>query len=83
LKPVDPLAQPMEVRELPRTAREEPMYLRKEQARLRRADVVGGAAAAPDQSVAIEDRMDGALGGTPDIAVETPDRQSRRILRAP
>jgi hypothetical protein len=40
-------------------------------------------AAAPDQSVAIEDRMDGALGGTPDIAVEAPDHQSSLILRAP
>jgi hypothetical protein len=41
-------------------------------------------AAAPDQSVAIENRMDGALGGTPDImAVEAPDQQSSWILRAP
>jgi hypothetical protein len=40
-------------------------------------------AAAPDQSVTIEDRMDGALGGTSDIAVEAPDQQSSRILRAP
>jgi hypothetical protein len=42
-------------------------------------------AAAPDHSVAIEDRMDmsGALGGPPDIAVEAPDEQSSRILQAP
>jgi hypothetical protein len=40
-------------------------------------------AAAPDQAVAIEDRMDGALGGTRDIAVEAPDQQSSRMLRAP
>ena len=43
----------------------------------------GAARAAPDPSVAIEDRMDGALGGTPDIAVEAPDQQSPRALRAP
>jgi hypothetical protein len=40
-------------------------------------------AAAPEQSVAIEDGMDGALGGPPDIAVEAPDQQCSRILRAP
>jgi len=40
-------------------------------------------AAAPERSVAIEVRMDGALGGTPGIAVEEPDQQSLRILRAP
>jgi len=33
--------------------------------------------------MAIEDRMDGAPGGTPDIAVEAPDQQGSRILRVP
>jgi len=30
-------------------------------------------AAAPDQAMAIEDRMDGAFGRNPNIAVEPPD----------
>jgi hypothetical protein len=40
-------------------------------------------AAAPDQAVAIEHRMDGALGRNSDIAVEPPDQQLADLARAP
>jgi hypothetical protein len=63
---------------------EEPMYLRKEQARLRRA---------PTRSEERPPRLTSPwrlrtawmvlLADPLDIAVEAPDRQSRRILRAP
>jgi hypothetical protein len=48
----------------------------------RAARAVARPAATLDQAVAIENRMDRALGRNPDIAVQTPD-ESSRILRAP
>jgi hypothetical protein len=40
-------------------------------------------AAALDQAVAIENRMDGALGRHPDIAVEPPDQELADLARTP
>jgi hypothetical protein len=40
-------------------------------------------AAAPDQAMAIEDRMDGAFGRNPNIAVEPPDQQFPDFARTP
>ena len=40
-------------------------------------------AAALDQAVAIENRMDGALGRHPDVAVEPPDQEFADLARAP
>src|SRR5664280_1945088 len=48
----------------------------------RAARAVARPAAALDQAVTIENRMDGAFGRNPDIAIEPP-HQSSRILRAP
>ena len=36
-----------------------------------------------DQAVTIEDRMDGAFGGNPDIAVEPTDQQLADLACAP
>ena len=49
----------------------------------RAARAVARPAAALDQAVAIEHRMDGALGGNPDIAVEPPDQQFADLAGAP
>jgi len=40
-------------------------------------------AAAPDQAMAIEHRMDGAFGRNPNIAVEPPDQQFPDLARTP
>jgi hypothetical protein len=40
-------------------------------------------AATLDQAVAIENRMDGALGRYSDIAVEPPDQELANLARAP
>jgi hypothetical protein len=40
-------------------------------------------AAALDQAMAVEDRMDGAFGRNPDIAVEPSDQQLPDLARAP
>jgi hypothetical protein len=40
-------------------------------------------AGAFDQAVAIENRMDGALGRNPDIAIEPPDQEFADLARAP
>ena len=40
-------------------------------------------AAAPDQAVAIEHRVDGAFGRNPDIAVEPPDQKLANLARTP
>jgi hypothetical protein len=40
-------------------------------------------AAALDQTMAIEHRMDGAFGGNPDIAIEPPDQQFADLARTP
>lgn len=39
----------------------------------RAARAVARPAAALDQAMAVEDRMDGAFGGNPDIAIQPPD----------
>ena len=49
----------------------------------RAARAVARPAAAFDQAVAIENRMDGALGWNPDIAVEPPDQELADLARAP
>ena len=49
----------------------------------RAARAVARPAAALDQAVAIENRMDGALGRNPDIAVEPPDQELADLARAP
>jgi hypothetical protein len=41
----------------------------------RAARAMARPAAAPDQAMAVEDRMDGAFGRNPDIAVEPSDQQ--------
>ena len=40
-------------------------------------------AAALDQAMAIKDRMDGAFGRNPNIAVESPDQQFPDLARSP
>src|SRR6185312_2242349 len=40
-------------------------------------------AATLDQTVTVENRMDGAFGGKPDIAIEPPDQQFADLARAP
>src|SRR5690349_10377156 len=49
----------------------------------RAARAVARPAAALDQAMAIEHRMDGAFGGNPDIAIEPPDQQLADFARAP
>src|SRR5690242_14584667 len=49
----------------------------------RAARAVARPAAALDQAMAIEHRMDGAFGGNPDIAIEPPDQQFADLARAP
>ena len=49
----------------------------------RAAGAVARPATAFDQTVAIEHRMDGALGRNPDIAVEPPDQEFADLARAP
>jgi hypothetical protein len=49
----------------------------------RAARAVARPAAAPDQAMAVEDRMDGAFGRNPDIAVEPSDQQLPDLVRAP
>ena len=49
----------------------------------RAARAMARPAAALDQAVAIENRMDGALGGNPDVAVEPPDQEFADLARAP
>ncbi len=49
----------------------------------RAARAVARPAAALDQAVAIENRMDGAFGRNPDIAIEPPDQQFADLARAP
>src|ERR1700730_4183345 len=49
----------------------------------RAARAVARPAAAPDQAVAIEHRMDGAFGGNPDIAVESPNQPLANLARTP
>src|SRR5262245_1657446 len=49
----------------------------------RAARAVARPAAALDQVMAIEHRMDGAVGGNPDIASEPPDQQLADLARAP
>ena len=49
----------------------------------RAARAVARHAAALNQGMAIEDRMDGTLGRNPDIAVEPPDQQFPDLARAP
>ena len=49
----------------------------------RAARAVARPAATLDQAVAIENRMDGALGRNPDIAVEPPDQKLANLARAP
>ncbi len=49
----------------------------------RAARAVARPAAAPDQAVAIEHRVDGAFGWNPDSAVEPPDQQLADLARTP
>jgi hypothetical protein len=49
----------------------------------RAARAVARPAAALDQAMAVEDRMDSAFGRNPDIAVEPSDQQFPDIARAP
>src|SRR5437879_7826090 len=49
----------------------------------RAARAVARPAAALDQAMAVEDRMDGAFGGNPDIAIEPPDQQFPDLAGAP
>src|SRR5437762_8644441 len=49
----------------------------------RAARAVARPAAAPDQAVAIEHRVDGAFGRNPDIAVESPDQQLADLACTP
>src|SRR5712671_6550201 len=49
----------------------------------RAARAMARPAAALDQAVAIENRMDGALGRNPDVAVEPPDQEFADLARAP
>jgi hypothetical protein len=49
----------------------------------RAARAVARPAAALDQAMAVEDRMDGAFGRNPDIAVEPSDQQFPDLARAP
>ncbi len=49
----------------------------------RAARAVARPAAALDQAMAVEDRMDGAFGRNPDIAVEPSDQQLPDLARAP
>src|SRR5258708_37977671 len=49
----------------------------------RAARAVARPAAALDQAMAVEDRMDGAFGRYLDIAVEPPDQQFPDLARAP
>jgi len=49
----------------------------------RAARAVARPAGASDQAVAIEHRVDGALGRNPDIAVEPPDQQLADLARTP
>jgi len=49
----------------------------------RAARAVARPAAALDQAMAIENRMDGALGRNPDIAVEPPDQELADLACAP
>src|SRR5262249_62105783 len=49
----------------------------------RAARAVARPAAALDQAMAIEHRMDGAFGGNPDIAIEPPNQQFADLARAP
>ena len=49
----------------------------------RAARAVARPAAAPDQAVAIEHRVDGAFGRNPDIAVEPPDQKLANLARTP
>src|SRR5882672_2640593 len=50
---------------------------------MRPFDIVARPAAALDQAMAVEDRMDGALGRNPDIAVQPSDQQFPDLARAP
>ena len=49
----------------------------------RAARAMARPAAAPDQTMAVEDRMDGAFSRNPDITVEPPDQQLADLARAP
>src|SRR3954470_13031441 len=49
----------------------------------RAARAVARPAATLDQAVAIENRMDGALGRYSDIAAEPPDQELANLTRAP
>ena len=49
----------------------------------RAARAVARPAAALDQAMAVENRMDGAFGRNPDVAVEPPDQQFADLARAP
>src|ERR1700687_5082262 len=49
----------------------------------RAARAMARPAAALDQAVAIENRMDGALGRNPDVAVEPPDQELADLARPP
>src|SRR6478752_7019358 len=61
-----------------------PEFIRNSAFRERRAArAVARPAAAPDQAVAIEHRVDGAFGWNPDIAVEPPDQKLANLARPP
>ena len=61
-----------------------PEFIRNSAFRERRAArAVARPAAAPDQAVAVEHRVDGALGRNPDIAVEPPDQKLANLARTP
>src|SRR6202022_1829635 len=49
----------------------------------RAARAMARPAAAPDQAVTIEHRMDGALGRHPDVPIEPPDQELADLARAP
>ena len=49
----------------------------------RAARAMARPAAAPDQTMAVEDRMDGAFSRNPDITVEPPDQQFADLARSP
>jgi hypothetical protein len=49
----------------------------------RAARAVARAAAALDQAVTIEDRMDGAFGGNPDVPIEPSDQKLADLARPP
>ncbi len=49
----------------------------------RAARAVARPAAALDQAVAVENRMDGAFGRNPDVAVEPPDQELADLARTP